>query len=174
MLGQGRERDHPVARDRRHAVVEGELVALVGERPDEPDLAAHVVALDEQGRADDEDVDPEDARELGGLAVDPAIDVDLAAVRLVAEHVARRQELGRGDVLHELLAAEARFDGHDQDDVEELGVGLQRGQRRRRPDRQTGRATGGPDRGARVGSIASSISTWNVIESQPASRYSSR
>ena len=69
------------------------LVALVGERPDEPDLAGHVVALDEQRRADDEDVDAEPARELGGLAVDPAIDVDLAAERLVAQQVARRQQL---------------------------------------------------------------------------------
>ena len=87
--GRRRERDHPVARDRRHAVVEPVLVALVGERPDEPDLAAHVAALDEQRRADDEDVDAERADELGGLAVDAAIDVDLAAVRLVAEQLAR-------------------------------------------------------------------------------------
>ena len=40
VLGQRGERDHPVARDRRDAVVERVLVALVGERPDEPDLAA--------------------------------------------------------------------------------------------------------------------------------------
>ena len=54
-----------------------------------------------QRRADDEDVDAEPADELRGLAVDPAIDVDLAAERLVAEQVAGRQQLRLGDVLHE-------------------------------------------------------------------------
>ena len=88
---------------------------------------------------------PKRAGGFGGLAVDPAVDVDLAAVGLVAEDVARRQELGRGHVLHVLLATEPGFDGHDQDDVEELGVGLQRGQRRRGSDGQSGRPTGGPD-----------------------------
>ena len=89
MLRQTRERGHPVARDRGHAVVEAVLVALVGEGPDQPDLAAHVAALDEQRRADDEDVDPLRAGDLGGLAVDPAVDVDLAAVGLVAQDLAR-------------------------------------------------------------------------------------
>ena len=93
VLRQRGEGDHPIARDGRHAAVEGVLVALVGEGADEPDLAAHVVALDEQRRADDEDVDPEPAGELGGLAVDPAVDVDLAAERLVAEQVAGREQL---------------------------------------------------------------------------------
>ena len=93
MLGQRGEGHHPIARDGRHAAVERVLVALVGEGADEPDLAAHVVALDEQRRADDEDVDAEPAGELGGLAVDPAVDVDLAAERLVAEQVARREQL---------------------------------------------------------------------------------
>ena len=78
-FGQLGERDHRVARDRRLAVVQAVLVALVGERPDEPDLAAHVAALDPEDRADDEDVDPEPADELGRLAVDAAVDVDLAA-----------------------------------------------------------------------------------------------
>ena len=88
-LRQAREQHHAVARDRRDAAVELELVALVGEGADEADLAAHVVALDEQRRADDEDVDAEGAGELGGLAVDAAIDVDLAAVGLVAQDLAR-------------------------------------------------------------------------------------
>ena len=47
-------------------------------------------------RADDEDVDAEPAGELGGLAVDPAIDVDLATERLVAQQLARRQQLVAG------------------------------------------------------------------------------
>ena len=59
------ERHHRVARDRRLAVVEAVLVALVGERPDEPDLAPHVAALDPEHRADDQDVDPEPTDELG-------------------------------------------------------------------------------------------------------------
>ena len=84
-FGKDVKRDHPVARDRRHAAVEPELVALVGQRPDEPDLAAHVVALDEQRRPDDEDVGPERPGELGGLAVDAAVDVDLRAVGLVRQ-----------------------------------------------------------------------------------------
>ena len=92
------ERDHLVARDRRHAVVEPVLVALVGEGPHEPDLAAHVPALDPQHRADDEDVDAQPADELGRLAVDPAVDVDLGAVGLVREVVARREQLLLGDV----------------------------------------------------------------------------
>ena len=41
-FGQLGERDHLVARDRLLAVVEAVLVALVGERLDEPDLATHV------------------------------------------------------------------------------------------------------------------------------------
>ncbi len=73
---------------------------------------------------------PEPAGELGGLAVDPAVDVDLGPERLVAQQVARRQELRRGDVLHERLATEPGLDGHDQHDVEQLAIRLQRGQRR--------------------------------------------
>ena len=51
----------------------------------------------------------------------------------------------RGDVLHELLATEAGLDGHDHHDVEQLAVGLERRQRRRRLERQPGGPTGGPD-----------------------------
>ena len=78
---------HLVARDRRLALVALERIALVGERPDQADLAAHVVALLEQGRADDEHVDPEAADELRGLAVDPAVDVDLAPEGQVAQQL---------------------------------------------------------------------------------------
>ena len=139
------KRHHLVARDRLDAVVERVLVALVGERPDQPDLAAHVVALDPQRRPDDEDVDAEPADELGGLAVDAAVDVDLATERLVAQQLARGEQLVAGDVLHERLATEARLDGHHQDDVEELRVRLERRQRRRRLDREPGRPPGCPD-----------------------------
>ena len=41
---------------------------------------------------------PSAADELGRLAVDPAVDVDLAAERLVAEELARREQLLPGDV----------------------------------------------------------------------------
>ena len=137
---------HPVARDRRDAAVELELVALVGEGPDEPDLAAHVVTLDEQRRSDDQDIDAEGAGELGGLAVDPAVDVDLAAMRLVAQDLARGQQLVPGDVLHERLPAEPGLDGHDQHDVEQLRVGLQGRQRRPGLDGQPGGAARLADR----------------------------
>ncbi len=81
--------------------------------------------LIEQRRPDDEDVDPEPADELGRLAVDPAVDVDLAAERPCGEQVSRAARSFPGATsLHERLAAEAGLDGHDQDDVEELAVRL--------------------------------------------------
>ena len=76
-------------------VVELELVALVGERTDEAHLATHVATLDEQRRPDDEDVGARGPDEFGRL-VDAAIDMDLAAaVCLVAQDLARRQDLPR-------------------------------------------------------------------------------
>ena len=76
---------------------------------------------------------PSAADQLGGLAVDPAVDVDLAAVELVRQ-VARApaRSFALRDVGHERLAAEARLDGHDHHDVEELPVRLERGERRLR------------------------------------------
>ncbi len=118
------------------------LVALVGEGAHEPDLPAHVVALDPQGRAHDEHVDRLGARELGRLAVDPAVDVDLATDCPVTEQLASRETLLGHDVLHERLAAEARFDGHDQDDVDQLAVRLERRDGRSRLDGQSGRSVG--------------------------------
>ena len=95
------------------------LVALVGERADQPDLAAHVAALQEQRRPDDEDVRAEAADQLGCLAVHPTVDVDLAAVELVRQELARGEQLRLRDVGHERLAAEPRLDGHDHHDVEQ-------------------------------------------------------
>jgi len=69
---------HRVPGDRWLAVVQAVLVALVGKRADEPDLAPHVAALDPEHGADDQDVDAEPADELGRLAVDAAVDLDLA------------------------------------------------------------------------------------------------
>ncbi len=103
------------------------------------------MALDEQGGSDDEDVDTETAGEFGGLAVDPAVDVDLATERLVAEQAARGEQLVAGDVLHELLAAETGLDGHHHHDVEQLPVGLEGAQRRGRFHGQARRATGRAD-----------------------------
>ena len=122
------------------------LVALVGERLDQADLAAHVATLGEQRRADDEDVDAERADELGRLAVDAAVDVDLAAEDLVGEQLAGGKQLRRRDVPHERLAAEARLDGHDHHDVEELLVRPQALERRGRAERQAGRTAGRADR----------------------------
>ena len=158
----------------RHAAVEGVLVALVGERADEADLAAHVVALDEQRRSDDEDVDAEPAGELGGLAVDPAVDVDLATERPVAEQVARRRAASSAatsfmndwppkpgsTVITSTMSRSSRYGSRADSGVAGLTASPAA-----RPAARMRRS---------VGSIASSISTWNVIESQPASRYSSR
>ena len=105
----------------------------------------HVATRDEQGRADDEDVDAEAAGVFGGLAVDPAIDVDLGPERLAAEQVPRRQQLLRGDVLHERLPTEPWLDGHHEDDVEQVAVRLEGRQRRPRLDRQPGGPAGCPD-----------------------------
>ena len=102
-------------------------------------------ALDPQDRPDDEHVDAEPADELGRLAVDAAVDVDLGAVRLVRQVLARGEQLLLGDVLHERLATEAGLDGHHEDDVEELPVRLERGQRRLWLDREARRAAGRMD-----------------------------
>src|SRR5256885_1107196 len=87
------EADPLVPRDRRHAGVEPVLEALVGQCLDEPDLAAHVMALDPQRGPHDQDVDALGTRVLGGFPVYPAVDMNLATDRLVLEQVACRQEL---------------------------------------------------------------------------------
>ena len=99
----------------------------------------------EQGGADDEDVHAEATGELRGLAVDPAVDVDLGTERLVAEQITRGKQLLARDVLHERLAAEPGLDGHDQHDIEQLAIRLEGGQRRRRLDRQPCRSACRPD-----------------------------
>src|SRR6185295_11970828 len=124
-------------------------VALVGEGPDQADLAGHVAALEPQGGADDQDVDAEATDQLGGLAVDAAVDVDLAAVQLVRQVLARFEELRPRDVGHERLPAEARLDGHDHHDVQQPLVRREGGQVRLRLDAQAGGASSGPDRAER-------------------------
>ena len=145
MQRQRREAHHLVARDGWHAVVERELVTLVGERADQPDLASHVVALDEQRGTDDEDVDAEAAGEFGRLTVDPAVDVHLTPECLVAEQAARGEQLVAGDVFHELLPAEPGLDRHHHHDVEQLPVRLEGAQGRGRFHGQARRATGRAD-----------------------------
>ena len=83
------------------------------------------------------------------------------------------EELRLRDVGHERLAAEPGLDRHDHDDVEELAVRLERGQRRLRLDAQPGGAARGADLRERRLDLPRSISTWIVTESQPASRNSS-
>ncbi len=62
---------------------------------------------------------PEPADELGGLAVDAAVDVDLGAVGLVLDRYSRAaSSFSWATSRHERLAAEARLDRHHQDDVE--------------------------------------------------------
>ena len=166
-------------RDHLHRAIGGTplfslvLVALVGERPHE-DLAAHVPPGDPEHGADDEDVDPEPAAdELGRLAIDPAVDVDLGTVRLVLEVVARREQLVRGDVAHELLAAEPGFDGRDEDDVERGPVRIEGAERRPRLDREAGGAALGVDLLDRRRDLLRRDLDVERAESQPASRNSS-
>ena len=93
---------------------------------------------------------PSPPDELGGLAVDPAVDVDLAAERLVAQQVARRAAASScATSFMNDWPPKPGFDGHDHDDVEQLAYGSRRRQRRPRLDRQPGRPAGRPDRAQR-------------------------
>ena len=112
--------------------------------------------------------------ELGGLAVDPAVDVDLAAERLVAQQVRAPRGACRGatsfmnvwppkpgsTVMTRTMSSSSRYGSSAASGVPGLTA-----RPAARPASRI-RAQGRRD-------LRSSISTWNVIESQPASRYSS-
>ena len=129
--------------------------------------------LHQQRRPDHEHVDAEPADELRRLAVDPAVDVDLAAEQPCGAAAPRAaSSLPRATSFMNawppnpgstvMISTMSRSSAYGSS--ADSGVAGRTARPAARPAARIAR---------RVGSISSSISTWNVIESQPASRYSS-
>ena len=109
---------------------------------------------------------------LDGLEGDAAVDLEPGLEAVPVHQLAGRAGSSAAQV-EELLAAEARLDGHQQHHVElgeQVLVGLDR---RRRPQRHAGPGAVAAQisRASRTGAAAAS--TWKVTEPAPASTYAS-
>ena len=120
------------------------------------------------GRAGDEDVRAGLGGRLDGVGRDPAVDLDEQPQMPGRDVLAGQPHLGQ-HLGHELLAAEARLDGHHQQGVElaqHVQVRLERGARL---DREPGQRAGRADRPGGLPPASAAASTWKVTLAAPAS-----